>query len=136
MAKKYFWAGTEYDSMEEVNAAAEAKKVHMDTCPCDYVVVKLLGGTEEAGWVVPAEGLDHAGVMAVTDEDTNFYSVSSITDGDTTVGLTGSEMRAEVSRLVKKYGSWAGLERVIITEEVATEVDMSDYVTPPTAEEV
>ena len=128
MTKKYFWAGTEYSNMEEVTAAANMKKHHMNTCPCDFVEVKLLSGSTEAGWSIPQEKLTHEQVLAVTETDTNYYSVSSVYDGDVTVGLTASEMIAEVNRMKRQYGTWMQLDKVWISEEVAPEVDMSAYV--------
>lgn len=129
MSKKYFWAGNTYDSMEEVTAAMLMTKNHIDTCPCDFVDVKLLSGSAETGWSIPQEKLTHEQVLAVTETDTNFYSVNSIADGDSTVGLTAAEMIAEVKRLTRKYGTRMQLNRVAVIEELTPEVDMSDYVT-------
>lgn len=128
MAQKYVWNGNEYSSMSEVTSAANTKKNHMNTCPSDYVDVKVLGGSAEAGWTIPQETLTHSEILNVSADDGNFYSVASIEDGDTSVGLTASEMIEEVKRLTRQHGSRMQLDKVIIYEEVDTDTDMTGYV--------
>lgn len=128
MTIKYLWAGTEYTSMAEVNTAANAKKTELETAPTNIVFVKRLSGSAEEGWVVPQENLTDAELLSVTEADTNFYSVTSITDGDTSIALTATTMLAEVDRLLRKYGTWMELNTVRIIEERDCEVDMSNYI--------
>jgi len=136
MAKTYYWASDSYSSLDEVNASVESKKDYIDAYPCDFVQVKLLSGTAEDGWLVPSEILTHEQLLVVTDEDPNFYAVSSVHHGDTAIGLTASEMLQEVSRLKRSWGAWVELDTVYVVddeypdqepEKVTLDVDLTGY---------
>lgn len=128
MAKIYRYINDQYDTIEEVNAAAEAEKQRIDTCPCDFVEVKILGGSAQDGWIISQEKLTNAQVLAMTEEDAGFYQVNSIADGDTELGLTAAEAIAEINRLTRKYGKRMQLNKVFVYEELDVEVDMTGYV--------
>ena len=129
MTKKYIWGDGEYNSLAEANAAAQQRKDTLDTQPSQYCTVKLLGGNETDGWVVPVEDMTDAEVVALQDNDGNHYAIYSMFEGETQMGLTSNVIKTEVQRLKRGFGSIMAATKIYIEEEVDTDVDMSEYVT-------
>jgi hypothetical protein len=127
MAKTYVFAQTTYNTLADAQAAAASKKDEFERNPTQYARVKLLGGNETDGWQVPAEDLTDAEINALQSDDGNYYGVYSPFDGQMSVGLTSNETLTELARLKKLMGTLLGATKIVVQEEIETDIDMSDY---------
>lgn len=127
MAKTYVFAQTTYNTLADAQAAAVSKKDEFEKNPTQYARVKLLGGNETDGWQVPVEDLTDAEINALQPDDGNYYGVYSPFDGQMNVGLTSNEALTELARLKKLMGTLLGATKIVVQEEVETDIDMSEY---------
>ena len=126
--KKYYYTGREFDTLDAANAAVLEQKTKLETCPCEFIHVKEVTGSAEAGWVVTPDMLTNEQMLAIDPNSDKYYSVASVHHGDSEVGLTAAETVAEIDRLIRKYGSWMRVDKLTIIEETPTSEDMSDFV--------
>lgn len=121
----YSYNQQQYETLEQVNSAVSALKVRLDNNPTDWCVVKVLSGNAEDGWVIPSETLNDAEIGNLS--ESNHYSVSSIHDGTSYIGINGNEATQKVREMRTQYAT--GLRaNTIIKEYSPTETDMSGYV--------
>lgn len=121
----YSYNQQQYETLEQVNSAVLALKIRLDNNPTDWCVVKVLSGNAEDGWVVPSETLSDAEIGNLSED--NHYSVSSIYDGTSYIGINGIEATQKVREMRTQYAT--GLRaNTIIREYSPTETDMSGYV--------
>jgi len=121
----YYYAQQTYDTKAEVDAAVVAFKDRLDNNPTDWVTVKLLGGSETDGWIVPTETLTDAEINNLSGD--SFYSVIEVHGGNTYTGLTSAEAITKVAEVRTKYAQWK-LVNTITETYAPTNVDMSVYV--------
>lgn len=126
--KKYYYIGQEFDTLESANAAVLEHKTKLETCPCEFIHVKEITGSSEAGWKIPSNKLTDEQILAIDPSSDKHYSVASVHHGDSKVGLTAAEAIAEIDRLMRKYGSWAKVDKITVNEETSTQTDMSAFV--------
>ena len=122
---RYSYKQTEYETIEEVNAAVTALKSRLDNNPTDWCVVKLLSGNAVDGWVVPTETLDDAAINNMNAD--SYYNVSAIYDGYTYTGITGTEATQRVQEIRTRYATWVEAN-TIHDKYPPTNEDMSGYV--------
>ncbi len=121
----YSYNQQQYETVEQVNNAVAELKVRLDNNPTDWCVVKVLSGNAEDGWTIPTETLSDSEIGNLSED--SYYSVSSIYDGTSYVGVSGNEASQKVREMRTQYAT--GLRaNTIIKEYAPTETDMSGYV--------
>lgn len=128
MTKRYMFAEQEYNTLAEAQAAAAAKRDAFDNEYSVYARIKRLGGSEEAGWQVPVEDLTDSEISVLEDDDANFYAIHSPFDGETTIGLTVPQLKAKIVEYKKAYATLLTANKIVVYEEVDTDIDMTDYI--------
>lgn len=125
---RYVYKQTEYETIEEVNAAVTALKSRLDNNPTDWCVVKLLSGNAVDGWVVPSIGLNDEMINNNIVAD-SYYNVSSVNDGTTYTAINGTETLQRVQEMRTRYATWVQANTIYsFDEQVPTNEDMSGYV--------
>ena len=124
MTNKWQYKGDEYSTEAEVNQAVADTKVRLDNNPTDWVVVKQLTGDAASGWVVPLEGLIDAEINAL--DEGHYYSISSIVEGGSEVGLTATETTAKVAEYRTEYAQFYQVNTIVTTYS-PTNINMSGY---------
>jgi len=125
--KKYYYIGEEFDTLESANAAVAEHKTKLETCPSEFIRVKEVTGSAEAGWVMTPDLLNDEQILAIDPDSDKCYYVASIEHGDNKVGLTATETITEINRLLRKYGSWANVDKIVTVEETTAQTDMSNF---------
>ena len=123
----YFYGNEQYSTQAEVETAVTNLKTRLDNNPTDWCIVQVVTGSDESGWLIPAEDdvLNDSQILNL--DDTLTYSICSITGADNYVGLTAAEVNTRVTEFRTMYAQWIGAN--IITETYApTNEDMSGYV--------
>ena len=125
MTNTWQYKGDEYSTEAEVNQAVADTKVRLDNNPTDWVVVKQLTGDAASGWVVPQDELTDAEINAL--DATQHYSISSVVEGGSEVGLTATETTAKVAEYRTEYSQFCQVNTIVDTYN-PTNIDMSGYV--------
>lgn len=124
MSTTWFYKGNQHTSEADVNQAVLDFKNRLDNNPTDWVVVRQLTGDAESGWVIPVEELTDAEINAL--DQAHHYSVSSVVEGGSEVGLTATEATAKVAEYRLGFANYYGAN--VITKTYApTNEDMSVY---------
>jgi len=121
----YFYAQQSYDTQAQVEAAITAFKSRLDNNPTDWVTVKLLGGSEADGWIIPTEKLTDTEINNISGD--GFYSVAEVHGGNTYTGITSSEVTTKVAEIRTAYAQWK-MANTITEIYAPTNEDMSGYV--------
>jgi len=127
MAYKWFYNQNSFDSEAEVNAAVVSLKSRLDNNPTDWVVVKEVTSNGQGGWIVNPTPLTDSQINNL--DNTKHYNVTSINDGYTATGLSGSEATSKVLEYRTLYAQWILANTITKIQEYApTNEDMSGYV--------
>lgn len=127
MADKWFYNKNSFDSEEEVNAAVVSLKSRLDNNPTDWVVVKEVTSNGQGGWIVNPTPLTDNQINNL--DGTKHYNVTSINDGYTATGLSGSEATSKVLEYRTLYAQWILANNITKTTNYAPlNIDMSGYV--------
>ena len=124
MSTTWFYKDTEYTSEADVNQAVLDFKSRLDNNPTDWVTVRQLTGDAVNGWVVPTDELTDAEINAL--DQAQHYSVSSVVDGGSEVGLTATETTAKVAEYRSGFAEFYRAN-TIVKAYAPTNVDMSGY---------
>ena len=140
---KYFYANTEYDTVEEVEAAVTAMKARLDNNPTDWCVVKPMINPRTiaiySGDVIgydSGEPLTDAQIKALNDDEwlggNTVYNVYSVVDGDNFTEVSEALAAQKVRTMRLSYARWLIVNRYFVNETGAimnvTNEDMSVYV--------
>ena len=127
MADKWFYAQQAFDSEAEVNSAVVSLKSRLDNSPTDWVVVKEVTSDGQGGWIVIPTPLTDDQINNL--DDAKHYNVTSIHDGYTVIGVSGSEATSKVLEYRTLYARWILANSITKMDEYApTNEDMSVYV--------
>lgn len=139
MAIKYCYANNFYNTESEAQDAVVAMKLRLDNNPTDWMTVKEIVGSQEAGWQMNPNTLTDEQINNL--DDTKTYMASSPITGENCMPLTASEVEAKVTEFRTAYADWrcAGHiskfddETTEDAEKITPNEDMSGYVTviPP-----
>ena len=121
----YFYAQQSYDTTAQVEVAVTNLKSRLDNNPTDWVTVKLLGGSEADGWIIPTDTLTDEQINNISGD--GFYSVAEVHGGNTYTGLTSAEVTTKVAELRTPYAQWK-MANTITETYTPTNEDMSGYV--------
>ena len=140
---KYFYANTEYDTVEEVEAAVTAMKARLDNNPTDWCVVKPMINPRTiaiySGDVIgydSGEPLTDAQIKALNDDEwlggNTVYNVYSVVDGDNFTEVSEALAAQKVRTMRLSYARWLVVNRYFNGETGAVmnviNEDMSGYV--------
>ena len=135
MSIVYFYAGVEYNSESDAQAAATAFSIRLQNNPTDWMKVKYITGSNETGWEMNPTLLIDAEIL---NPDTNkIYSCCSKIYGTNEMPLTGSQVATKRVEYRTQYAQ--GLEADTIHKveydvekpsvtEITPTTDMSGYV--------
>lgn len=127
MADKWFYNQRTFTSEQEANAAVVNLKSRLDNNPTDWVVVKEVTSNGQGGWIVKPTSLTDDQINNL--DDAKHYNVTSIHDGYTVIGVSGSEATSKVLEYRTLYAQWILANTIIKTMEYApTNENMSVYV--------
>lgn len=124
----YYYNSEKYANLDLVADAVTALKQRLDGNPTDWVVVRQVKSNSSGGWIF-------SGAALTDDEIRNmdaslFYTVNALHDGNTYIGLSGTEAAAQVADCRASYARWLGANTItkVVTEELTpTNHDMSAY---------
>ena len=140
---KYFYANTEYNTVEEVEAAVTAMKARLDNNPTDWCVVKPMINPRTiaiySGDVIgydSGEPLTDAQIKALNDDEwlggNTVYNVYSVVDGDNFTEVSEALAAQKVRTMRLSYARWLVVNRYFNGETGAVmnviNEDMSGYV--------
>ena len=137
----YNYAGREYTSVENVEAAVTAIKTRLDNNPTDWCVVKPMINPRTiaiySGDVIgydSGEPLTDAQINALSNSDT-VYNIYSIRDGYNYTTLSEADTIKKVSEMRRSWAIWNRVDVYVeitaennIIEHDVTNEDMSGYV--------
>ena len=137
----YNYAGREYTSVENVEAAVSAMKTRLDNNPTDWCVVKPMINPRTiaiySGDVIgydSGEPLTDAQINALSNSDT-VYNVYSVRDGYNYTTLSEADTIKKVSEMRRSWAIWNRVDVYVeittennIIEHDVTNEDMSGYV--------
>jgi hypothetical protein len=121
----YFYAQQSYDTVAQVEAAITAFKSRLDNNPTDWATVKLLGGSEADGWIIPTETLTDTEINNISGD--GLYSVAEVHGGNTYTGITSAEVTTKIAEIRASYAQWKMANTITETYPPSNE-DMSGYV--------
>ena len=143
MMSIYNYAGREYTSVENVEAAVSAMKTRLDNNPTDWCVVKPMINPRTiaiySGDVIGYDSgkpLTDAQIQALNDDEwlggNGVYNVYSINDGDNFTELSEALAAQKVRTMRLSYARWLIVNRYFVNETGAVmnvqNEDMSGYV--------
>ena len=137
----YNYAGREYTSVENVEAAVTAIKTRLDNNPTDWCVVKPMINPRTiaiySGDVIgydSGEPLTDVQINALSNSDT-VYNIYSIRDGYNYTTLSEADTIKKVSEMRRSWAIWNRVDVYVeitaennIIEHDVTNEDMSGYV--------
>jgi len=103
MAHKYVYGLRIYDTRAEAEAAEAAQQTRWQNNPTDWIVVKEISGSDEAGWLMNPVPLNDSQILNL--DDTKRYSVYCDVTGENLMPLTSSEVTAKVEEYSQHYAS-------------------------------
>ena len=131
----YFYTQEVYDTENEAQDAATAFAIRLENNPTDWMTVKEITGSQEAGWVMSSTKLSDAEIL--NPDSTKTYMCAAVYDGDNCMPLTASELDAKRIEIRTLYCRWLCANEIIkiddstkpATETIITPTtDMSGYV--------
>jgi len=135
MAVLYFYAFEKYSSEAEAQAAATALLERMQNNPTDWMEVKEITGSQEAGWLMPPTKLTDAEIL--NPDESKTYTAYSKISGSNVMPLTAAQLEEKRNEFRVFYGDYLRANVITKADESTTPptettitptTDMSDFV--------
>jgi len=135
MAISYFYAFEKYSSEAEAQAAVAALLDRLQNNPTEWMEVKEITGSQEAGWVIPSTKLTDAEIL--NPDGSKTYMAYSKISGSNVMPLTATQLEEKRNEFRVFYGDYLRANVITKSDESTTPptettvtptTDMSDYV--------
>lgn len=126
MAIKYSYAYNLYNTESEAQDAVVALKSRLDNNPTDWMVVKEIVGSQEAGWQMNPNTLTDEQITNL--DDAKVYMATSPITGENYMPLTASEVRAKVTDFRASYANWIRASHISKFDDAA--IADAEIITP------
>lgn len=127
MAIKYWYANAYYDTESDAQGAVVSLKVRLDNNPTDWMVVKEIVGSQEAGWQMNPTTLTDEQINNL--DNAKFYMAYSPVTGENLMPLTASEVAVKTTEFRAAYANWIEADKIIEYDDTATN-DVENYQQP------
>jgi len=124
----YYYNSEKHANLQLVADAVARLKERLDNNPTDWVVVRQVKSDGADGWIFSGAALTDDEIQNI--DASLYYSVNALHDGNTYIGLSGTEATAQIADCRASYARWLGVNTItkVITEEIKpTNHDMSAY---------
>mgnify|MGYP003625593038 CR=1 FL=1 len=101
MTIKYFYGLVLHATRVEAEAAKAAREIRLQSNPSDWMVVKQITGSDDAGWTMHPTLLTDAQILNI-DVNGN-YCTSSPVHGENAMPLTATQLTEKVSEYRQAY---------------------------------
>lgn len=131
----YFYNQEVYDTESQAQDAVAAFAIRLENNPTDWIIVKEITRSQEAGWVMSSTKLSDAEIL--NPDSTKTYMCAAVHDGDNCMPLTASELDAKRIEIRASYCRWLYANEIIKIDDATTPAtettitpttDMSGYV--------
>ena len=131
MVTKWYYNNKTFEAEDLLNAEIVSVKDRLDNDPTFYCEVKLLGGNETDGWLVPSEKLTKEQINSLDASDTTSkYYLAYEATGTTLLGVTAAEILNTLADCRSETFN-NRLLHMVVKEYPATGINSADYVVEP-----